>query len=233
MRFQLLLRWKRVVFLHQPKTKYIFTINQFILNRSIKLNVEQYNDEVILVRALKNGDPGAFDQLFALYGKRLFHFALGYLKSREESEGVVQEVFLKIWRNRKQLNPDLSFKAYVFKIAYHHILELFEKINCRQAYQHKIIDEAITFTDESNERLNYQMLLEKVEALIQKLPLRQKEVLLKRRKEGIPVKHIAAELGISAKTVENHLTEALKNLKKGLCEEEISGLLFFMLIFKP
>lgn len=195
-----------------------------------KLKEEHRNEDIILVRALKNGDTGAFDQLFALYGKRLFHFALGYLKSREDAEGVVQEVFLKIWRNHKQLNPDLSFKAYVFKIAYHHILELFEKNTQRQAYQHKIIEEAIVFTDETNERLNYRLLLEKVEALIQKLPPRQKEILLKRRKEGIPVKQIAEELGISVKTVENHLTEALKNLRKGLCEEEISGLLFFMLI---
>ena len=161
----------------------------------------------------------------------MFHFAFGYLKSREDAEGVVQEVFLKIWRNRKQLNPDLSFKAYVFKIAYHQILELFEKVNQRQAYQHKIIEEAIVFTDETNERLNYQLLLEKVEYLIQKLPPRQKEILLKRRKEGIPVKQIAAEVGISTKTVDNHLAEALKNLKKGLGEEEAASLLFFLLFF--
>lgn len=193
---------------------------------------EYQNEDTPLVRALKSGDAAAFDRLFALYGKRLFHFAFGYLKSKVEAEGVVQEVFLKIWRNRKQLNPDLSFKSYVFKIAYHQILELFEKINQRKAYQHKIIEEAIVFTDETNERLNYQLLLEKVESLIQKLPPRQKEVLLKRRKEGIPLKQIASELGISAKTVENHLTEALKNLKKGLGEEEISSLMFFMLITK-
>ena len=193
---------------------------------------EYQNEDVTLVRALKNGDATAFDQLFALYGNRLFHFAFGYLKSTVEAEGVVQKVFLKIWRNRKQLNPDLSFKAYVFKIAYHQILELFEKISQRQAYRHKIIEQAIVFTDETSERLNYQILLEKVESIIQKLPSRQKEVLLKRRKEGIPVKQIAEELGISAKTVENHLTEALKNLKKRLGEEEISSLLFFLLFTK-
>lgn len=216
--------------LYGTKTNHIFEANQTVRNRTIKLKEEHQNEDAILVRALKNGDVTAFDQLFALYGKRLFHFAFGYLKSRVEAEGVVQEVFLKVWRNRKQLNPDLSFKAYVFKIAYHHILELFEKINQRQAYQHKIIEEAIAFTDETNERLNYQLLLEKVESLIQKLPSRQKEILLKRRKEGIPVKQIATELGISAKTVENHLTEALKNLKKGLGEEEISSLLFFLFL---
>jgi len=73
-------------------------------------------------------------------------------------------------------------------------------------------------------------LLEKVESLIQKLPKRQKEILLKRKKEGISVKEIASQLGISPKTVENHLTEAIKNLKSGLGKDEISGMLFFFFL---
>lgn len=182
--------------------------------------------------ALKNDDVKAFDILFIKYGKRLYYFAYGYLKSKEEAEGVVQEVFLKIWRNRKQLKPDLSFKSYLFKIAYHHILELFEQINRRQAYRHQLVEEAISFSYDTNERLNYQILLEKVETLIQKLPARQKEILLKRKKEGIPVKEIASQLGVSPKTVENHLTEALKNIKRGLTKEEISTMMFFLLSVK-
>jgi RNA polymerase sigma-70 factor (ECF subfamily) len=185
--------------------------------------------EKSLLSALKNGDVKAFDKLFAGYGKRLYHFAYGYLKSKEEAEGLVQEVFLKIWKNRDNLNPDLSFKAYIFKIAYHFILEFFEKSYRQKIYQHQLLEETIEFTDETNERLNYQMMLEKVELLIKKLPSRQKEILLKRKKEGIPVKEIAEQLGISPKTVENHLTEAIKNLKNGLGKEDISVLLFFFL----
>ena len=185
--------------------------------------------EQAYLAALKNDDIKAFDNLFDEYGKRLYHFAYGYLKSKDDAEEIVQEVFLKVWRNRKQLKPDLSFKAYIFKIAYHHILEILKQINRSQAYRHEIIDESIFFNDDTNTRLNYQMLLEKVESLIQKLPSRQKEILLKRKKEGIPVKEIATQLGVSPKTVENHLTQALKSIKKDLGEEELSALLFFLL----
>ncbi|WP_372775083.1 RNA polymerase sigma factor [Mangrovibacterium sp.] len=185
--------------------------------------------EKVLLSALKNDDVEAFDMLFREYGKRLFHFAFGYLKSREEAEEVVQEVFLKIWRKRKQLKVELSFKSYLFKIAYHHILELFEQTNRKQQYRNQLLDETVSFDDDSNERLNYQMLLDKVEILIQKLPPRQKEILLKRKKKGISVKEIASQLNISPKTVENHLTEALKNLKRGLGEEDIALILFFSL----
>lgn len=194
-----------------------------------KLNRDTEKEYLV---ALKNNDIQAFDKLFKEYGKRLYYFAYGYLKSKTEAEEVVQEVFLKIWRNRKQLKPDLSFKAYIFKIAYHHILELFEQRTKKQAYQHEIVSEAISFTDDTNERLNYQLLLEKVESLIQKLPPRQSEILLKRKKEGIPVKEIARQLGISSKTVENHLTEALKTIKSGLGKDEISAMLFFSLFVR-
>lgn len=200
--------------------------------KQIDLTYKFLNDkyeiaEKSLMSALKNGEIKAFDKLFADYGKRLYHFAHGYLKSKEEAEGLVQEVFLRIWKNRDNLNPDLSFKAYIFKIAYHIILELIEKSYRQKVYQHQLLVEAIEFTDETNERLNYQMMLEKVESLIQKLPSRQKEILLKRKKEEIPVKEIAEQLGISPKTVENHLTEAIKNLKNGLGKEDISMLLYF------
>ncbi len=186
--------------------------------------------EVKCLNALKQGDTAAFDKLFADYGKRMYYFAYGYLKSKEEAEGVVQEVFLRIWRNREQINPELSFKAYLFKIAWHYIIKHFEQNTRQQVYRHEILDETVEFNDDTNERLNYQMLLEKVESLIQKLPARQKDILLKRKKEGIPVKEIASQLGISPKTVENHLTEAIKNLKRGLGKDEISGMLFFFFL---
>jgi len=173
---------------------------------------------------LKKGDSKAFDALFASYGKRLYHFTYAYLKSKEEAEGVVQEVFLRIWRNRQKLKPDLSFKAYLFKIAYHCILEVFKQNSSRQFYLHGITNEAVHFTEKMNERLNYQMLLEKVDTLIAQLPPRQQEILIKRKKEDLPVKVIAGQLGISPKTVENHLTEALKKIRQGLGENNIKSM---------
>ncbi len=184
-------------------------------------------DEIMLVKALKKGDVKAFDNLFSEYGSRIYHFTYGYLKSKEDAEEVVQEVFIRIWKNRKDLKPDLSFKAYLFKIAYNLIIETFQKVRREQAYKDTLIDEAIVFSPELEEQLNYQALLEKVEKIIDELPTRQKEVLVKKRIEGQSVKDISMQLGITPKTVENHLTEALKNLKKQLGENSISAMLFF------
>jgi len=185
------------------------------------------NFETDLVTSLKKGDIGAFDKLFAYYSKRLYYFALSYLKSKEDAEGVVQEVFLRIWRNRKQLKPELSFQSYLFKIAYHRILEHFRQNGTRLSLRHNLIEETIHFSEDSSRRLNYQMLLDKVEAVIKDLPPRQQEILIMRKKEAIPVKEIASQLGLSPKTVENHLTAALKKVKDELGEEYLEAILLF------
>jgi RNA polymerase sigma-70 factor (ECF subfamily) len=185
-----------------------------------------------LIEGISKGDAAAFDKIFGIYGRRLYYFALGYLKSKDEAEEVVQEVFYKIWKNRESLNPDFSFKAYIFKIAYNHIQELFLKLARERNYLNEVVSSSLDFTTEMDERMNYQSLLEMVDRLIAQLPGRQREILIMRKKEGKPVKDIAAELGIFPKTVENHITEAMKKIREGLAGEDLAGLLFFCLFVK-
>jgi len=83
-----------------------------------------------------------------------------------------------------------------------------------------------------DERANYRSLLDLVERLIHQLPERQREVIVLRKIEGLTVADIASRLEISPKTVEHHITEALKNIKAGLDKESIAGLLFFVMFVK-
>ena len=199
-----------------------------------KLQIEEVSDEIInkWVTLLKIGDAKAFDRLFGCYSKRLYYFALGYLKSKEEAEEVVQDVFYKIWVNRESLNPQLSFKAYIFKIAYRRINELFRKVTQEQVYRHEIISTSFDIDNNLDERTDYHSLLQLVEKIVNDLPPRQKEIFTKRRIDSLSIKEVAELLGIAPKTVENHLNEALKTIKSGLGKENIAGLLFFALFVK-
>ncbi|MBW8333254.1 MAG: sigma-70 family RNA polymerase sigma factor [Prolixibacteraceae bacterium] len=125
------------------------------------------------VVALKEDDAEAFNKLFGQYAKRLFYFSMGYLKSKHEAEEIVQEVFYKIWENRKSLNPELSFKAYVFKIAYHRIIEVFRKLAQEQIYRHEVILHSLDQDNNLDERTDYQSLLELLETIVSNLPPRQ------------------------------------------------------------
>ena len=85
-----------------------------------------------LVERLCVGDVEAFDLIFEKYSRHLFGFALSYLKSKEETEELVQDVFLKIWENRKKLKKESSLKSYLFTITYHNICQIFRR---RQVYK--------------------------------------------------------------------------------------------------
>ena len=82
-------------------------------------------DKSVLVRQLSNGNLLAFNTLFREYSSRLYRFALGYLKSEDEAEELVQEVFTIIWEKRAELKEELSFKSYLFTIAFNIIKKHF------------------------------------------------------------------------------------------------------------
>jgi RNA polymerase sigma-70 factor (family 1) len=211
-----------------------FRIANIASTTNYKPPMKDVSNEIVndWVTLLKVGDAKAFDRLFGCYSKRLYYFALGYLKSKEEAEEVVQDVFYKIWLNRESLNPQLSFKAYIFKIAYRRINELFRKVAQEQDYRHEIISTSFDFDNNLDERTDYHSLLQLVEKIVNNLPPRQKEIFTKRKRDGLSVKEVAELLGIAPKTVENHLNEALKTIKSGLMKENIAGFLFFALFIK-
>jgi RNA polymerase sigma-70 factor (ECF subfamily) len=185
--------------------------------------------DYLAVKNLKQGDSKAFDDLFNKYAQRLYNFSLKYLKSVEEAEEVVQEVFLYIWEKRDGLNPDQSFNAYIFTIAYNIIRKYFIKKSRENAFKD---EQLYIFLNEENnldQLIDYKFLLEKVELIIDSLPDRRKEIFIKRKYEGLAIKQIADELGISPHTVENQLASAQKQIQAELQKEKLAGLLFFML----
>lgn len=185
--------------------------------------------DYLAVRNLKDGDVKAFDELFHKYSQKLFNFSVKYLKSAEEAEELVQEVFLYIWEKREGLKPDQSFNAYLFTIAHNIIRKYFNKKTRDNAFKDDLIYELLKQENNLDELIDYKFLLEKVELVIESLPPRRKEIFVRRRYSGMPVKQIAEELGISANTVENQLAAAQKQILDELQKKKLAGLLFFML----
>lgn len=188
----------------------------------------KYIDQ-LAVENLQQGDVNAFDDLFKKYSSRLFSFSLKYLKSNEEAEEVVQEVFLYIWNKRDGLKPDQSFNAYIFTIAYNIIKKYFLKKARDNAYKDDLIYSLLQQENKLDQIIDYKFLLEKVENYIEALPQRRKEIFIKRKYDGLSVKQIAEELGISPNTVENQLASAQKQIQEELKREKLAGLLFFIL----
>lgn len=194
-------------------------------------NVSIEFDQVSFLQ-LKNGDKQAFNHLFALYSQKIFFFAKGYLKSEKEAEEIVQETFLKIWERRNHLDPELSINAYLFKIAFNFIQKQFIKNIKEQELKHDFAGELIRFDEQTSDLVNYHFLLDHLNRLIEELPPRQREIIILRKLNNYSIKEISEKLSISTKTIEAHLTSALKFLKERLKSEKFDDLLLFTLIFR-
>jgi RNA polymerase sigma-70 factor (family 1) len=178
-----------------------------------------------LVEKLRKGDLEAFDAVFEKYSNRLFGFTMKYLKSKEETEGLVQDVFLKIWENRKKLKKDSSLKSYLFTISYHNICKFFRK----KQLQGKLKEEIGLATDismDTEEQIDYQSTLEQIEKLIEQLPPKQKAIFEKSRKEGKSTREIAKEMHLAPGTVDNHISAAIKFLRKNISGSNLALSLF-------
>jgi RNA polymerase sigma-70 factor (ECF subfamily) len=192
----------------------------------------QYLDDKLIIKNLKEGDVLSFDSIFKKYHKKVYYFAISYLKSKEEAEDVVQEVFLNLWKCRDQINEYYVFSKYLFKITYNATCKKFRK----QASDKKQMEEAlqnILIEDNStNLEIEYNNLLETANILIDKLPARQKDIFLLSINGQLTSEQIAQQLNISKKTVENYLTMAKASLRKSFSDGSILPLLFFWLFLK-
>ena len=190
---------------------------------------DDFQIETELIASLQRGSVTAFEILFENYSQKLYRFSYSYLKSEAEAEDVVQEVFLKIWQNRSSLKTETSFQSYLFTIAFHVIQKSFNKKTRQQKFRLDLFEFLSAENSTLEEQLNFETLIARLDQLIEQLPTRRKEIFLKRKKEGISIQNIALEMGISEKTVENQITEAMHSLRKSFLEDKIAGKLFLFL----
>jgi RNA polymerase sigma-70 factor (ECF subfamily) len=183
----------------------------------------------VSVKNLRDGNIKAFDDLFNKYSPKLYNFSLKYLKSSEEAEEIVQEVFYYIWEKREGLKPDQSFNSYIFTIAYNIIRKYFNKKAKENAYKDEAVYSLLKEENSLDRIIDYKSLLGKVESVIDRMPEKRREVFIKRKYEELPVKQIAKDLGISPNTVENHLASAQKYILEEMKKEKLAGILFFVL----
>jgi RNA polymerase sigma-70 factor, ECF subfamily len=187
------------------------------------------NSDERLMQETKADNMFAFDMLYKKYSKRLYKFAFSILKSEEESENIVQDVFLHLWENRHKIEKDSSIKYYVFTIAYNSSISIIRK----KALESQFIEYLKSIQDLNQEpvdvEIEYNELTKKLDDIINQLPDRQREVYLLHKKEGLKYQEIAGRLNISVNTIENHMSRALKTIREKLGNYSIVAILIWYL----
>jgi RNA polymerase sigma-70 factor (ECF subfamily) len=169
--------------------------------------------EQLLVSELKNHNEKAFRALFDLYYQDIYGYSISILKSKELAEENVQEVFLKVWLHRENLNLEQSFKSYLFTIARNQAFNFLSK-----AANDAVLKEEIFYkSQKSYDQGDYAMRESDCKRLkkqaIKQLPPKRKLIFKMSRKQGKTYEEISQELGISVNTVKNQMSKALESLR--------------------
>jgi RNA polymerase sigma-70 factor (family 1) len=187
----------------------------------------QYPDDKLIIKNLKEGDILSFDIIYKKYNKKVYYFALSYLRNREDAEDVVQEVFMNLWKYHDQINEYYVFSKYLFKITYNSTCKKFRKQASDKKQLEEVVRNFIIEDNSTNIDIEYNNLLETANSFIEKLPSRQKSIFLLSVNEQLTNEEIAQKLNISKKTVENYLATAKTSLKKSLSDGRLLTVLFF------
>jgi RNA polymerase sigma-70 factor (family 1) len=175
-------------------------------------NLYQAYTDFDLIALLKTDDVLAFDTLYSRYFGKLYNHAYEKLHDRFLAQEVVQELFVRFWQNRYKIEVHTSLASYFFVAVRYLIINQFKK---QMAYEQKIDKLTLTqsqITDETNELLDLKDLQAEYQAALQELPEKCREVFMMSR-NGASNKEIGEALNISTKTVEQHITKALRTLR--------------------
>lgn len=162
---------------------------------------------------IKEDNVFAFDCLFQKYHYRIYRFAYLILKVREDAENIVQDVFLNLWINRNRIERDVSVRYYLFTSAHNSSISLLRV----RLKEEKFLEKLKLLQKENYESPDYEDTTElekRIYKIVETLPERQKEVYILHGKEGMKYAEISKRLNISEKTVENHISRALKYIRK-------------------
>lgn len=174
------------------------------------LNNSAVIDQLFWRIALKD-DEEAFRSLFFEFFSSLCVFAHRYVEDWDTCEDLVQDTFFKIWKNRKSIEINTSSRNFLITSVRNSCIDYLRKQDSARAWQEKEIKDKTEYT--SDDLYSHIELEQMLTTALSKLPGNVREVFEMNRFEGKTYKEIAEEKNISVKTVEAHMTKALKVLR--------------------
>ncbi len=172
----------------------------------------KFDERDILIK-LKNGDKSALKEIFETFYPSLCHYASHFLGDHDQSEEVVQGLFVRIWEKRELVDVSTSLRSYLFKSVRNQCINLIMHEKVKQNHARKIRDALIEDAAEEDYFLKDE-LAEAISLAIAALPENRREIFLLSRQEGLKYQEIAGRLQISVKTVETQMGLALKFLRE-------------------
>ena len=181
-------------------------------------------EELLQLNKLKKGNEKAFEYFFNKYYDSILGFCIQFIYNKPEARGITQEAFLNLWTNRQQIEKINGIESFLYTYAKSKCLNAIRDKKVKERYKSKTLNKKERALDyDILKSMNFDSLaLTELEELITKsiddLPEKSKVVFYKKRYENKKNKEIAQDLNVTVKTVEAHMTTALKILRLKLTE---------------
>lgn len=189
-------------------------------------------DESTFLRKASAGDRMAFSALYTYYFPRLYRFVFFINQSREDTEEILQEIFLKIWDKKESLQKIRSFEDYLFRMAKNKLFDLAKKNKVKVKVIQRLMPQQASTGNDSTDEVTYKEYHRVAMEAITHLPERKREVFLMSVEDEMSLDEIAAALKISRSAVKKHLYSAVRAIKEHLRlhAEWTVGITIFLLL---
>lgn len=190
-------------------------------------------NEKDLLRYAAEGNSTAFATLFNNYKDKLYRFLLQVNGSPEMTEDIIQDVFLKLWKDRTNLVNVQNFGGYLYRMAQNHVINSLKRMATETHIIQELSKKQENACSDVEEHISLQEVNRSLHSALNKLTPKQKLVYTLSRDKGLRHDEIARFLNISPSTVNNHLIEALRTIRRQLRTTPdtftlLAGLFFFL-----
>ena len=182
-----------------------------------------------LLQLMIDDDQEAFSMLYQRYWEELFTTAAKALRGKEEAGDVVQDVYLSLWKRRRELDIQGSVPAYLHTCIRYKCIHYIEKNITRRDYVLQLSSPSL-MTTSANAETNLQLkeMHTVIRKVVDQMPPKMQEAYKLSRREHLTHREIAGQMDISVETVKKHIQHALQILKRALLPHTfLSAILIF------
>lgn len=211
---------------HRNNIKFTFAIN-FKTFCTLNFHSPNEKDWVIL---LHEGNEIAFEKLYHLYSGRLLGYLVKLVKSEQVASELLQDVFVKIWNNRQNIDSGQSFRSYLFRITENIVFDFFRKAARDKKLQVKLISSSYLEYTHVEENLCLKESEKILNDIINLLPPKRRRVFQLIKIEERSYDEVSHLLSISTSTISDHIVKATKFIREQLEESHVIAM-YILIIF--
>jgi RNA polymerase sigma-70 factor (ECF subfamily) len=188
------------------------------------------SNEKDLVICLNDSNEAAFEELYQSYSPRLFSHLLKLVKNETLASELLQETFIKIWVIRKNIDPNQSFRSYLFRIAENNVYDFFRKAARDKKLQQQLLSNSHHYYTHVEENICKREEVQMLREVIDLLPPRRQQVFQMIKMEERSYEEVSRIMNISLSSISDHIVKANKFIVEQLKGSEVTAMAVLILL---